>query len=170
MDKAICCRTDGCTRYQGCEGECSVQYLQNTEPVEIPVDLTIVEQKPLALRSEHEVAIKQTEALSTLATATKQIADFVTGGGLTQVLSGYARSQAVKDILGGLATHDGRNSLDARVLGQNALEITEAVEAVFKKYAERLAEQGAEPRDPEIHKPAEEYKPLREREERQETK
>lgn len=127
-------------------------------------ELIVIEQKPLTLRSEHDVAIKQTEALSVLATATKQIADFVTGGGLTQVLSGYARTQAVKDILGGLATHDGRNSLDARVLGQNALEITEAVEAVFKKYAERLAEGKAEPREPEIHSPVEEYKPLRERE------
>lgn len=127
-------------------------------------ELIVIEQKPLTLRSEHDVAIKQTEALSVLATATKQIADFVTGGGLTQVLSGYARTQAVKDILGGLATHDGRNSLDARILGQNALEITEAVEAVFKKYAERLAEGKAEPREPEIHSPVEEYKPLRERE------
>lgn len=127
-------------------------------------ELIVIEQKPLTLRSEHDVAIKQTEALSVLATATKQIADFVTGGGLTQVLSGYARTQAVKDILGGLATHDGRNSLDARGLGQNALEITEAVEAVFKKYAERLAEGKAEPREPEIHSPVEEYKPLRERE------
>lgn len=129
-------------------------------------DLTEIEQKPITLiaKGNRDLEAKQTEALTVLASATKQIADFVTGGGLTAVLSGYARTQAVKDILGGLATHDGRNSLDARVLGQNALEITEAVEAVFKKYAERLAEGKAEPREPEIHSPVEEYKPLRERE------
>lgn len=124
--------------------------------------LVEVEQKPLTLvtKENRDLQAKQTEALTVLASATRQIADFLTGGGLNQLLSGYARSQAVKDILGGLAAHDGRNSLDARVLGQNALEITEAVEAVYKKYAERLAEKA---RDPEIHAPQEEYKPLRER-------
>jgi len=106
------------------------------------------------VRGEEGVAIsdvsvqEQTKAISKLATSVEQISNFLVGGGLSTLLSGYARSQAVKEILGGLAAHDGRNSLDARVLGQNALEITEAVELVFKKYAERVAEKG---RDPEIH-------------------
>ena len=127
-------------------------------------DLTEVVQKPLTIGSKHELEIQQTQALTVLSEATKQIADFITGGGLSSLLSGYARSQAVTDILGGLATHGGRNSLDARVLGQNALEITEAVEAVFKKYAERMAEKAAgEQRAEEIVRPDEEYRPLRER-------
>lgn len=128
-------------------------------------DLAEIEQKPLILSKEqqnHDLILQQAQALTVLATATKQISDFLVGGGLSAMLSGYARSQAVKDILGGLAAHDGRNSLDARVLGQNALEITEAVEAVFKKYAERMAEK--EPRAEGIVKPPEEYTPLRERE------
>jgi hypothetical protein len=102
--------------------------------------------------NEQSLAVQQTEALTVLAKATNEIASFITGGGLSTLLSGYARSQAVKEILGGLAAHDGRNSLDARVLGQNALEITEAVELVFKKYSERVAEKN---RDPEIHKAVE---------------
>lgn len=100
-----------------------------------------------ALVEKHELEIKQTEALATLASGVKEIATFLTGGGLTELLSGYARSQAVKDILGGLAAHDGRNALDARVLGQNALEITEAIEKVYEKYAERRAEKD---RDTEV--------------------
>lgn len=126
-------------------------------------DLTEVTGKPLVLTSEREIAIRQTEALTVLASATQEIATFITGGGLSSLLSGYARSQAVKDILGGLAAHDGRNSLDARVLGQNALEITEAVEMVFKKYAERMAEQKLEPRAEGVVAAVEEYVPLRER-------
>lgn len=105
---------------------------------------------------KNELEIKQTEALATLAEGVKSLAAFVTGGGLHAVLSGYAKSQAVKDILGGLASHDGRNSLDARHLKQNALEIVEAIEQVWDKYAERIA--AKEPRDPEIHDAEEDFK------------
>lgn len=98
--------------------------------------------------TQNEVQTKQTEALIVLGNAVQSIANFLTSGGLTNVLSGYARSQAVKDILGGLATHDGRDSLDGRVLKQNALEIVTAVEAVFEKYQEKLSAKGKE--DPEI--------------------
>lgn len=98
-----------------------------------------------------DVLVQQTEALTTLAEGVKAIASFLQGGGLAQILSGYARSQAVKDILGGLATHDGRNALDARVLQQNATEIVAQVEAVFAKYQEKLEEGAAgEERDPEV--------------------
>ena len=109
------------------------------------------------------VAESQAKSLEVLSTSVKQIADFISGGALNQLLSGYARSQAVKDILGGLASHDGRNSLDARTMGQNSIEIVELVERVFKKYAERIEEQANAPRDPDIHAPVEEYKPLRDR-------
>lgn len=109
--------------------------------------LVVRESKDLIQAEKHELEARQTEALATLAEATKSIAAFLTGGGLAQLLSGYARSQAVKDILGGLAAHDGRAALDARVLGQNAVEIVHQVEAVFEKYQERLKDPN---RDPEI--------------------
>ena len=95
-----------------------------------------------------EVQLRKVEALEDLADGVCAISNFLCNGGLTKVLSGYARTQAVKDILGGLAAHDGRKALDARVLPQNALEIVEQVEAVFQKYTERLQEAN---RDPEIH-------------------
>lgn len=106
-------------------------------------------QPALVAQTSNELQVKQTEALTVLAAGVQTIATFLTNGGLTSLLSGYARSQAVKDILGGLATHDGRNALDARVLGQNAVEIVHAVEAVFEKYQERLSSK--EVRDPEVH-------------------
>lgn len=97
--------------------------------------------------SKHELTVRNIEALEDLADGVCAISNFICNGGLTQVLSGYARTQAVKDILGGLAAHDGRKALDARVLPQNALEIVEQVEAVFRKYTERAQESN---RDPEI--------------------
>lgn len=110
-------------------------------------DLIIPEYEIAIAKEKHEIEIKRTEALESIGAALQGISTFLTGGGLASLLSGYARSQSVKDILGGLAAHDGRNALDARVLGQNAVEIVEQVEKVFAKYEERLAEKG---RDPEI--------------------
>ena len=105
---------------------------------------------PVVLK-ERELALKEkeTEALTVLASSVNALASFVTQGGLTQVLSGYARSQAVKEILGGLAAHDGRDALDARVLKQNAVEIVSQVEAVFDKYKEKVMDKS--PQDPDIH-------------------
>lgn len=95
--------------------------------------------------------IPESRALTQLATSINQIATFLTGGGLQQALSMYARSQAVKDILGGLASHEGRKSLDARVLSQNAVEIVEAIEQIFAKYDEKLkAKASGEKRDSKI--------------------
>lgn len=85
------------------------------------------------------IEVEQTKALTSLATSMNQIASFITQGGLVELMSGMARANAVKDILGGLATHDGRAALDARVLPQNALEIVAQVEQVFKKYEEKLS-------------------------------
>lgn len=103
----------------------------------------------LVVKEDTTPLVTSEDALIVLASATDQIANFLTGGGLLKVLNGYAKAQAVKEILGGLATHDGRNSLDARTIKQNALEIVEMVEAVMSKYSERLSDK--EPRDPEIH-------------------
>lgn len=120
----------------------------------ITKEIAIVAQK-------NEIEVQQTKALTSLAEGVNAIAAFLTRGGLTDVLSGYARSQAVKDILGGLAAHDGRNALDSRVLGQNAIEIVHQVEAVFEKYGERLKEKGK--RDPELHDGEAEFKEFEEK-------
>lgn len=99
-----------------------------------------------------EVSIAQTEALAKLADSVNSLSEFVTGGGLSTLLSSYARTQAVQAILGGLASHDGRNSLDARVLGQNAIEAVTAIEAMFTRFQEVMeAKAKGEERDSEIH-------------------
>lgn len=102
-----------------------------------------------------ELQVKEVEALATLASSVKEISTFLNGGGLATILSGYARSQAVKDILGGLAAHDGRKALDARVLEQNALDISKHVEAVFEKYAKILEAKGKQ--DPDLHDAENDY-------------
>jgi hypothetical protein len=107
--------------------------------------------KPQVLNA-NEVAIAQTQALTSLATSFNAIAVFITNGGLAEVLNEVAKSKAAGDILGGLAAHDGRNSLDARVLKQNALEITHAIEHAHDKFAEiAAAKKRGEERDPDIH-------------------
>ena len=98
--------------------------------------------------SDQHLKVRNVEALEDLADGVLQIGNFLCNGGLTKVLSGYARTQSVQGILNGLAAHDGRKSLDARVLSQNALEIVEQVEAVFKKYDSRMKQTD---RDTEIH-------------------
>jgi hypothetical protein len=100
-----------------------------------------------AVKTEKELAIQQIEATTQLANSVKTLADFVVGGGLQAVLNGYAKTQCVKDILGGLTAHSGRDGLDARTLSQNAIEIVEQVEKVFEKYSERLEGKN---RDPEV--------------------
>jgi hypothetical protein len=95
--------------------------------------------------NSHALQAKQAESLDLLAKSVNQIAQFLSGGGLTELLSGYARSQAVKEILGGLATHDGRAALDARFLGQNAIDIVTQVEKVFEKYQQKLTDSNIDP-------------------------
>lgn len=126
----------------------------------LELDIQNKDKKGLEVSSKNELEIKQTEALQVLSEAAKQIASFLTDGGLVNVLSGYARTQAVKDMLGGLTANMGRDALDARTISQNAIEITEVIEAVFKKYEEKLKTQN---RDPEIHDAEADYKKYREK-------
>jgi hypothetical protein len=105
--------------------------------------------------AEYAVAVRQTEALEVLSRGVAEIANFLVGGGFNQLVSGYAKSQASTAILGGLASHAGRNALDARVLGQNALEVVEQVLRVHDKFHERLSSK--EKRDPEIKPAVEDY-------------
>lgn len=105
----------------------------------------------ISLREEYELEVKQTEALTALAKASTEIATFVTSGGLSSLLSGVARGNAVSAMLGGLTQHAGRDGLDARTLKQNAIEIVEQIEAVFTKFEERLsAKRRGEERDGEV--------------------
>lgn len=112
-----------------------------------------------------EIQQQQTAALTTLAEGVNTIAKFIINGGLSSLLSGYARSQGVQSILGGLAANAGRNALDARTMGQNAIEIVEQIEQVFNKYAEvQNSKSTGEQRDPDLHEVVEEdpgtkYKP-----------
>lgn len=100
------------------------------------------------LIKERDVAIKQVEALATLSKGVADIAAFLNQGGIQSLLTSYTKGQIASSILGGMAAKDGRNSLDARTIKQNALEITEVMEAVFNKVNERAKER--EPRNPEI--------------------
>ncbi len=108
-----------------------------------------------SIQAKYEIEVAQTQALTTLAQATKEISTFLNGGGLANILSGYARSQAVGGILEGLASHDGRNALDARVIQQNALDMVTQVEKVFEKYGQVLEAKGKE--DPDIHDAENDY-------------
>jgi hypothetical protein len=125
---------------------------RNMEPRDMSWLPAIFKSKLLPITEHHELTLKeeQTKALSTIAESLSSLSQFVSNGGLTTLLSGYARSQAVKDILGGLAAHDGRNALDARVLDQNAKEISEQVEKVFQAYQEKLKSLAKDNRDPHI--------------------
>ena len=96
------------------------------------------------------VVQEQTKALVSIGESLKSLSDFVSKGGLTELLKGYSQTQIVQGVLQGLAAHDGRNSLDARYLQQNALEIVHAIEAVFDKAKERAESAKKEKFDTEI--------------------
>lgn len=87
--------------------------------------------------SSELVVAEQTKALTTISESLKQLSDFVSKGGLTELVKGYTQTQIAQGVLQGLASHDGRNALDARFIKQNALEIVHAIEAVFDKAKER---------------------------------
>lgn len=109
-------------------------------------DLVVIQSKEVISVEE-----EQTKALTTIADSLQSLSTWLTQGGLTEVLSGYAKSNAVQGILQGLATHDGRDALDARTLDQNALEITKQVEAVWHKYQATLEAYMNGNVDPDLH-------------------
>lgn len=102
---------------------------------------------------KHELEIRQTEALCSLAEGVKTLSEFVKSGGLQSLFSGMARGNIAAGIFQGLAAKDGRKALDAQVIKQNAIDITYIIEAVFNKMHERATDK--EPRDPEIKEPVE---------------
>lgn len=123
-------------------------------PVESSNQGLIKEETHLLKRVDnYELQVKQTEALTTLANGIKDIASFLSGGGLLQITNANVRGNIMSAIFGGLATKDGRNALDARTIKQNSLEVVQIIEEVFNKMHERLSSK--EPRDPDIKEPQE---------------
>jgi hypothetical protein len=102
--------------------------------------------------ADHELQIRQTEALASLAQGINDIASFFTQGGIQAALSAHTKGAILQGIFNGLASHGGRNSLDARTIKQNALEAVELVMAAFDKMSERIHDKN---RDPEIKEPPE---------------
>lgn len=129
-------------------------------------ELIPLNQQAVALQNQsNEIAIKEREvqALETLASSISRISQFINGPGLGSALSLYARTNSISGILSGLAAHDGRNALDARVLGQNSIEIVEQISLAFDKLQEKLeAKMKGEIRDPDIHDPEVDYKKWKE--------
>lgn len=91
---------------------------------------------------------RQVLAAEQTANALTLIASFLQQGGLDRAVNTLVKGNGIAGILSGLAHHDGRNALDARMLKQNALEIVEQLELVFNKYNERLSSQAK--RNPDI--------------------
>lgn len=118
-----------------------------TSQREVSMDLEV--QKEV---DKGELTVRQTEALVSLAEGVQALSKFVTQGGLQALVAANTKGQIIQAVLGGLAAHDGRNSLDARTIKQNSLEIVETIESVFNKLNERLKDRN---RDPEIKEPSE---------------
>lgn len=106
-----------------------------------------VEVKP---NTSELVVQEQTKALVSIGESLKQLSNFVSNGGLTELVKGYTQTQIAQGVLQGLASHDGRNALDARYLKQNAIEIVHAIEAVFDKAKERTEAASDKKLDPEL--------------------
>lgn len=110
-----------------------------------PLDVVLAEQREmLALRrTEVESLAVAAHALTALAQAVSALP-----AAMNQAVNLLVKGGGVNSILGGLAQHDGRKALDARTMKQNAIEIVEQMEQVFKKYNERMSSQ--ELRSPDI--------------------
>ncbi len=98
---------------------------------------------------------QKTKALSVQAEALKDIAHFLTSGGLSSIAQGVALSNTAASLLNGLTAHDGRQGLDARTLEQNALEIATFALKVKDQFQEKLAKSNV---DSEIHDGEADYK------------
>lgn len=111
-----------------------------------------MELRELTAKHENSLQVKQTEALTQLAQGVTAIATFLNGEGLKQVIQTKMTGDIMASITGGLAAKEGRNSLDARTIKQNSLEIVELIQSMFTKMGERLKETN---RDPELKEPQE---------------
>lgn len=99
---------------------------------------TLVHSSPTTLQQQ------QTESQVIIAEAMTAIAQAISAlpRAIENAVQTLVKGNGVNGILAGLAQHDGRKSLDARVMDQNALEIVEQLEKVFKKYNQRMRDLG----------------------------
>lgn len=108
------------------------------------LDSPIVAQRwnpPSAQAKDREVV-----ALETAATALMGISNFLSGITLKEVIQHQAVHGSIREILGGLATKDGRNALDARTMNQNAIDMAYLIEKVLGKVTSHaLSRTGATP-------------------------
>lgn len=113
---------------------------------------------PTALiqKEQHEIQVRQTEALVSIGESLKQLSAFLTGGGINQLLSAYSKSQAVTGMLAGLSHHAGRGALNAQTMGQNALEIAKAIEMAHDTYERILKDKHKH--DPDLHDAEKDFK------------
>lgn len=96
-----------------------------------------------------EIKEQEVKALTVLAESTKEIATFITGGGLAKMLTGMARTNGINGVVTALVQHGGRQALDARTIKQDAIDAVTRIEEAFKYYQEHIAAK----RDPEIKDP-----------------
>ena len=82
----------------------------------------------LASLEEREVV-----AVEGISRALAGISKFLSGITLQEIVKQQAVHGAVGQILGGLAANDGRGALDARTMGQNAIDMAYLIEKVLGK-------------------------------------
>ena len=80
---------------------------------------------------------------------------------LSSFIEGLTRSKGILGVLQGLATHSGRNALDARTMDQNAMEIyhlmDKAIEATKSRLQERASGVELDPEIKDAEKDFQEY-------------
>ncbi len=119
-------------------------------------------EESLALREEKAIApttntphaeapaVVQAKALQSLAGSMEVVASFITEGGLAKLMTGQAKANMSSQMLNGLMANMGRGGLDASLMNQNAIEITQLAEIIFEKYAEKLKAKSDGNYDPEL--------------------
>jgi hypothetical protein len=96
---------------------------------------------PSAQAKDREVV-----ALETAAAALTGISNFLSGITLKEVIQHQAVHGSIREILGGLATKDGRGALDARTMNQNAIDMAYLIEKVLGKVTSHaISRTGAAP-------------------------
>lgn len=112
------------------------------------VDLT--GNAPLVPVSPQELAIKEqhSKAMVSIAESLATLTSFISGGGLTEVIGGLVKAQAINGVIQGLTSNAGRMGLDARTHKQNAVDAIAFIEIAHKLYKEKLQETG--PRADEV--------------------
>lgn len=111
-------------------------------------NITLKLPQAVTIESPATIPERQVLAAEQTANALTVIASFLQQGGLDRAVNTLVKGNGIAGMLSGLAHHDGRRALDARVLKQNALEIVEQLELVFNKYNERLSSKSQ--RNPDI--------------------